>query len=134
MNILFFLLPKNKVEYLFSDFTLRQTIEKISEHRYSMIPVLDRVSGKYLYSLSDGDILYYLRDNKLNFEDLENKKLSEIKLSRSINPVKINCKISDLYNSIINQNYVPVVDDNNIFIGIITRKSVINYLINNASQ
>lgn len=30
----------------------------------------------------------------------------------------------------LNQNFVPVVDDNGIFIGIITRKSIIEYFYN----
>ena len=32
--------------------------------------------------------------------------------------------------NIFNQFFVPVVDDNNVFIGIITRKDVILYLTN----
>ena len=37
---------------------------------------------------------------------------------------------AELVNKITNQNFVPVVDDNNVFIGIITRKDVILYLAN----
>ena len=63
MNILFFLLPKAQVEYLFGDFSLRQAIEKMEFHRYSVVPVVSR-DGKYLYSLSEGDILYTLKNSK----------------------------------------------------------------------
>ena len=38
--------------------------------------------------------------------------------------------MDELVNKITNQNFVPVVDDNNVFIGIITRKDVILYLAN----
>lgn len=38
MNILFFLTPKSEVEYVFDDFTIRQTIEKMEYHRFSESP------------------------------------------------------------------------------------------------
>ena len=38
---------------------------------------------------------------------------------------------NDLFSIITNQNFVPIVDDSNVFIGIITRKSVIKYLQEN---
>ena len=39
--------------------------------------------------------------------------------------------MEDLFERITNQNFVPVVDDRNFFVGIITRKDVINYLREN---
>ena len=36
--------------------------------------------------------------------------------------------VEDLFEKITNQNFVPVVDDNGIFIGIVTRKDVLLYL------
>ena len=45
MNVLFLLTPKKDVDFLFGDFTVRQAIEKMKEHRYTMIPVIDRKSG-----------------------------------------------------------------------------------------
>ena len=36
-------------------------------------------------------------------------------------------KMEDLLDRAINQNYVPVVDDQGYFIGIITRKAIIRY-------
>ena len=36
--------------------------------------------------------------------------------------------MEDLFEKITNQNFVPVVDDNGIFIGIVTRKDVLLYL------
>ena len=44
--------------------------------------------------------------------------------------VNISISMEGLVDKITNQNFVPVVDDNNVFIGIITRKDVILYLSN----
>lgn len=128
MNITFFLIPKIKVEFLFEDFSLRQAIEKMEYHRYSVVPVLSK-DGKYLYSLSEGDILYAMTKNKLKFEDLTKIRLESIKRDRDVKPVSINSSMDDLVKLIVDQNFVPVVDDRGVFIGIITRKAVINYLL-----
>ena len=128
MNITFFLLPKIKVEFLLENFSLRQAIEKMEYHRYSVVPVLSK-DGKYLYSLSEGDILYAMTKNKLKFEDLTKIRLESIKRDRDVKPVSINSSMDDLVKLIVDQNFVPVVDDRGIFIGIITRKAVINYLL-----
>ncbi|MCF0246002.1 MAG: hypothetical protein HUJ55_04180, partial [Ileibacterium sp.] len=34
-----------------------------------------------------------------------------------------------LLDASLHQNFVPIVDDRNIFIGIVTRQSIINYFI-----
>lgn len=128
MNITFFLIPKIKVEFLLEDFSLRQAIEKMEYHRYSVVPVLSK-DGKYLYSLSEGDILYAMTKNKLKFEDLTKICLESIKRDRDVKPVSINSSMDDLVKLIVDQNFVPVVDDRGVFIGIITRKAVINYLL-----
>lgn len=41
--------------------------------------------------------------------------------------------MSELFNRSLEQNYVPVVDDRNIFIGIVTRKTIISYLMTHHS-
>lgn len=128
MNITFFLIPKIKVEFLLEDFSLRQAIEKMEYHRYSVVPVLSK-DGKYLYSLSEGDILYAMTKNKLKFEDLTKIRLESIERDRDVKPVSINSSMDDLVKLIVDQNFVPVVDDRGVFIGIITRKAVINYLL-----
>lgn len=128
MNITFFLIPKIKVEFLYEDFSLRQAVEKMEYHRYSVVPVLSK-DGKYLYSLSEGDILYTMTKNKLKFEDLTKIRLESIQRDRDVKPVSINSSMDDLVKLIVDQNFVPVVDDRGIFIGIITRKAVINYLL-----
>ena len=99
MNILFFLIPKSEVAYIFEDETLRQTLEKMEHRKYSCIPILT-MDGKYLGTISEGDLLWGMRR-------------ADIHLDRAIN-----------------QNFVPVVDDQGSFIGIITRKSIIKYCYN----
>ena len=47
MNILFFLTPKSEVAYITEDFTIRQTLEKMEHHRYSSIPILQKMGNMW---------------------------------------------------------------------------------------
>ena len=47
--------------------------------------------------------------------------------------VSSSVSMNELFQQSLEQNYVPVVDDRNIFIGIVTRKTIISYLMKEAS-
>lgn len=127
MNILFFLTPKNNVEYIYDDFSLRQTIEKMEHHKYTAIPVLNR-KGSYVGTITEGDILRVLKDKySLNLQDAEDFPIRQIPRRWHNNPVNINCNVEDLFLTAMRQNFVPVADDEGKFIGIITRKDILDY-------
>lgn len=127
MNIIFFLLPKSQVAYINSNSTIRQALEKMEHHRYSAVPVLDD-EGKYFGTLSEGDLLWLFKNKGLTMEQSEEIRIKDIKFERDIKSIHINKEMDELVDLIVNQNFVPVVDDLNTFIGIITRKQVISYL------
>lgn len=130
MNILFFLTPKENVAHLDDDDTLRQALEKMEHHGYSAIPMLSK-DGKYKGTIKEGDLLWYIKDNDFpSLKEMEDIPILDIGRKRDIEAVNISISMDELVNKITNQNFVPVVDDNNVFIGIITRKDVILYLAN----
>ena len=127
MNILFFITPKIEVAYISEDFTLRQTIEKMEYHRYSAIPILDR-GGHYIGTLTEGDLLRVIKQkHDLNLHEAEDVNILQVPRRWKTEAVNINCDIEDLVQVALRQNFVPVVDDDNVFIGIITRKAIIQY-------
>ena len=127
MNILFFLTPKNKIDFVYDDFTMRQVIEKMSFHHYSAIPILNK-TGEYIGTITEGDLLWSIKDKEhFDIKDAENIIISDIKRNRDIKPIYIYNEMDDLISKAINQNFVPVIDDYNKFIGIITRKDIIQY-------
>ena len=106
---------------------MRQALEKMEYHHYTALPLIDS-DGRYAGTLTEGDLLWKLKNTPgLTFEGTERVYLKEIP-RRTVNlPVQIGSKISDLISLAVDQNFVPVVDDNNIFIGIIRRREIIEY-------
>lgn len=124
MNIISLLKSKNTVSYLYSENTLRQGLEKMKVHGYTAIPVINN-DGDYTGCISEGDFLWYI----MNYPECDHKSLEHIFIRDIIrtdwNPaVRIDVSFDILFDRIINQNFVPVVDDRNKFIGIITRRDI----------
>lgn len=127
MNILFFLRPKATVEFLVENYTLRQAMEKMEIHRYTSIPIISK-TGEYIGTLSEGDILWHIKHlGEFDLIDSEDINISEIKRFKDNAAIKINSNIQDLINVSKTQNFVPVIDDRNMFIGIVTRQDIITY-------
>lgn len=128
MNILFFLAPKEDVAHVEETDTMRQVLEKMEHHGYTAIPLLG-VEGKYIGTITEGDLLWFLKDR--NFPDLkllEDMPITSIERRRDNQAVKIDESMENLFDKVMNQNFVPVVDDKKVFIGIVTRKDVLAYL------
>lgn len=127
MNIVFFLTPKSEVIYLPLDCTMRQALEKMEYHRYTAVPIIDE-QGKYAGTLTEGDLLWKMKNTPdLTFAGTERVMIKDIPWRMTNNPVQINSEIEDLLSLAIAQNFVPVVDDNEIFIGIIRRREIIEH-------
>ena len=128
MNILFFLTPKSEVSFIYDDCTLRQALETMEFHKYSSIPMLNR-EGEFTGILTEGDILWGIKDYKdLNIKSAEDILIRDFPRSKQqYGAVAADVNMEDLIKTAMNQNFVPVVDDQKKFIGIITRKSIIEY-------
>ncbi|MBQ6206001.1 MAG: CBS domain-containing protein [Oscillospiraceae bacterium] len=131
MNIAYFLLPKVSVAYLYEDFTFRQGLEKMRRNGYTAIPVITR-KGQYVGTVSEGDFLWHLLDDRMALRagfqtNLERLRIRDILQVDTYRPVRITVSMEELMNSAMNQNFVPVVDDTDHFIGIITRKDILRY-------
>ncbi len=134
MNILFFLTPKETVAYVEEDDTLRQVLEKMEHHGYTAIPLLAK-DGRYIGTITEGDLLWFLKDR--NFPDLkllEEMPITSIERRRDNQAVCIQASMEDLFDKVTNQNFVPVVDDKRVFIGIVTRKDLLLYLAKKAQK
>ena len=129
VNILRFLIPKSLVEYIESDSTIRQAIEKMSYHRYTAIPVIDE-DGLYLGTVRNEDILkHILRYGSFSLYESEEHSVCEILDESQTKPLSHSASMKELVDQVKEHNYVPVVDDRGCFIGLILRRDVLNYLL-----
>ena len=127
MNVLFFLTPKSEVAHLHDDWTLRQGIEKLERSGYTAIPMIDR-QGRYIGTITEGDILRILKKRyDMNLRAAENVSILAVERKVDIRPVSVDATMEDLVRMAMNQNFVPVIDDKKIFIGIVTRKDIIRF-------
>ena len=130
MNLLFFLTPKQDVLYIYEDFTLRQTLEKWANQRFATIPVLRR-DGQYVGTITEGDILWGIKNlHGLDLDASEDVPISSFARRRDYKAVPVTTDMHALLNAAIDQNFVPVVDDRNVFIGIVRRTAILRQVAN----
>ena len=126
-NILFFLTPKAMCVYLYDDYTVRQALEKMEVAGYAALPILSR-DGEYQGTLTEGDVLWAMKNMcDLNLRVAERVRIMDISRRKDNIPVPVSTTMHELVERARSQNFVPVVDDKNTFIGIVTRSSIIKY-------
>ena len=128
MNILFFLHPKAELAFIYDYHTVRQAMEIMEHYKYSCVPILNR-AGKYVGTITEGDLLWDLKEKGiLNIKQAENLSVMKVERRCDYLPVSIECDMEDLVKRAMEQNFVPVEDDQHFFIGIVTRRDIIGYL------
>ncbi|MDP4127718.1 MAG: CBS domain-containing protein [Bacillota bacterium] len=127
MNVAFFLIPKKDIVYIKENATMRQALERMEYHSYSAVPLIND-EGKYVGTITEGDLLWKLKNTPgLTFANTEDIFLSEVEQHVQNLPVTIDAQIEDLISRAVVQNFVPVVDDQRTFIGIVRRREMIEY-------
>ena len=126
-NVLFFLLPKAMCAFVYDDYTIRQALEKMESAGYAALPILNR-RGEYRGTITEGDLLWALKNLcYMDMRQAEARRIVEIERRRDNVPVRVNTNMRDLVQCASTQNFVPVVDDYDTFIGIVTRSAIIRY-------
>ncbi|XEC96204.1 CBS domain-containing protein [Paenibacillus tarimensis] len=134
MQIASFLLPKKEVAYIQWSASMREAMEQMEHYHYTAIPIIDD-EGKYVGTLSEGDLFWKMKNTPdLHFDNLEQVPICEIKRRIHNECVCINAHMEDMLALAADQNFVPVVDDDGVFIGIIRRKDIIEYYTRNITD
>lgn len=133
MNIASFILPKAEVSYLRDNMTLRQGLERLRRSGFTAVPVID-VEDRYVGVVSEGDFLWDILDHNEQLADVTMKRVEQLTLrdiiqNGKVMPVCIDTNMEQLLGQAQVQNFVPVIDDRNVFIGIVTRGEIIKYVV-----
>ncbi len=127
MKVAFFLIPKNEVVCLTPKTTMRQALERMERHSFAAVPLVDE-QGYYAGTITEGDLLWKLKNTPgLDLGGMEKIMLDDITRHAVNKPVRIDSRIVDLLSLASGQNFVPVVDDQGVFIGIVRRREIIEY-------
>ncbi len=127
MNIFNILVPKQMLTYLNANDTLDNAVEFLIASGYTAVPVIDD-AGIYVGIVSEGDFLRIIMDEGRH--NLSKYKVSDIVKADKDGAVLNTVSKKEVYERILDRNFLCVVDDRQCFIGIITRKSVILELSN----
>ena len=126
-NILFFLIPKAMCNFLYDDFTLRQALERMESAGYSALPILNK-RGEYRGTLTEGDLMWAIKNMcYMDMRQAEAHRITEIARRKEYLPVRVTTSMHDLIARASSQNFVPVVDDKDAFIGIVPRSAIVKY-------
>ena len=127
-NIIQLLTPKKMTYFIDEDSTIRQALEKFDAHKFSVVPIINK-EGQYVGTVSEGDILRFIK-NEANFDIriAEKTYIKDIEHYRPYQSIKIDALLLEVFALALEQNFIPVVDDKDVFIGIIKRKEVISHL------
>lgn len=121
---------KNETFYLLDNTTIRQALEKFDYHKFSVVPII-RDDGTYVTTVSEGDILRYIKNHAdFNAAQAENTSILDIEKYRPYVACRHNVSEEEIFKLALDQNFVPLIDDRGLFIGIIKRKNILNYFYN----
>ena len=130
-SIIGLITPKKGTNYLIEGTTLRNAIEKFKAHKFSAVPIIDK-EGRYLRTISEGDFLRYIT-NLANYsmELAEKIPLDVVESYRPYKALSIDASIIEVISLSLEQNFIPLVDDRGLYIGIIKRKEILEFLVEN---
>ena len=127
MNVLFLLTPKASCTYIYEDYTIRQALERMEASGFASIPILRR-SGEYVGTITEGDLLRAIKNTyMMNMKDAETHPVMEVARRKDYQTVPVTTDFMSLLKMAVDQNFVPIVDDKDSFIGIVTRQRIMRY-------
>ena len=127
MNIMLFLTHKSDITYLYDDYTIAEGLEVLRKTSYTAVPLITR-EGKYLGTVTEGDFLWALTAQEV-WESRGILRMDAVKRHVKNKPVRADAQMTDLLDTAMNQNFVPVIDDRDCFVGIVTRKRILDYCL-----
>ncbi|MBR2695941.1 MAG: CBS domain-containing protein [Parasporobacterium sp.] len=128
MNILACLTPKSGVDYITDDATLFKTLQVMQKHNHSAIPVINK-KGRYIGTVTARDILGCISENfNLSLKNSAKFPIQNVKRTKDYKAIGVHTPLEYLIDIAMDQNFVPVVDDDDNFIGILTRKEILIWM------
>jgi len=128
MNVLACLTPKSEVIFVKDDSSLLKTLQTMQKGNYSAIPIINN-KGLYIGTITSGDILGCITENfDLSITSSADFPLRNVRRTRDYRAIGVHTSADGVIEAALDQNFVPVVDDEEKFIGILTRKEILRWM------
>ena len=120
---------KKDVIFFYDHLSLEECLRLMRKHGFTAMPVIN-THGEYVGTINEGDFLWYFIDHPdTSYEELRDTPIKDLIRNDFTPPMMINATLDELFAQSLKQNFVPIVDDRNIFIGIVTRSNILKYLM-----
>ena len=130
VNIIRFLHRKTESPFLYDYKTVQQALRFMRSHGYREIPVVSQ-DGLYLGAVDEGDFLWHVLDYG-GYEAVKDDKIGAFVCRGRIPALKITASDEELMQAILRAAFVPIVDDRDVFVGVVDRTDVAQYFIDKA--
>ncbi|MDA8352206.1 MAG: CBS domain-containing protein [Firmicutes bacterium] len=121
-------IPREEVITVHPKWTLERALLVLTRKGFSSVPVIDD-EGKVDGVISKTDILDFM----LNRNDFDLSRLSEFHVHHAMNQnhsgILSNSIFSFAFDVLLDRSYIPIIDLNNRFIGILTRRVLMEKMI-----
>lgn len=125
MDVASFLTPKSEVVWVSASGTVEQALERMKPNGFAAVPILDD-EGCYVGTLTTSDLMWFLLQAGNGWQDRA-RATSLLVVPRRLDAVAvhIDTSVAALVARAIEQSFVPVVDERDVFVGIVRRRPVI---------
>jgi CBS domain-containing protein len=126
-----YIIPKEKVVVVDPDWSLHRALLVLTRKSTSSVPVINQ-EGQVEGLISKTNILDFLfaisKDQEIDFSELKHYPVKEA-MDRNHGGILANSIFSFAFEVLIHRPYVPIIDIKNRFLGILTRKVMMEKVI-----
>ncbi|MBD1373814.1 CBS domain-containing protein [Hazenella sp. IB182357] len=126
------IIPKEKVVVVYPQWSLERALLVLTRQGTNSVPVIndsDQVEGL----ISKTDILDFLMKKSQGDDDFDFTGIANYKVSDALNPIHTGILADSIFSFafevLVNQSYVPIIDIKGKFVGILTRKVMMEKVI-----
>ena len=125
MNIIRSLQRKTECSFFYDYKTVQQALRFMRSHGCVQVPVVNQ-DGRYLGTVSEGDFLWHIIDWG-GYEAAKDHKIAAL-LRRGAPPaLKITASDDELRRAALCGAVIPIVDDRDMFVGVVPREDIVQY-------
>ncbi|EHJ52643.1 cyclic-di-AMP-binding protein CbpB [Streptococcus macacae] len=123
-----YLIPEEELAIFIDTHNTDHVLLLLLNNGFSRVPVITK-DKKYVGTISVSDIVKYQNEKGLTDEKLAQLDISCI-TNKSLEIMRPDTDLTAIMHKLVDANFLPVVEDDGTFLGIITRKTVLKSLNN----